>query len=200
MRCRYIAVMVVFFMIFGIWSCSSIPQEHRGAATGAGVGAATGAVAGGLLGGGARSTIVGGLLGALAGGAIGHYGYDQKRSAKDTAQAYNYQPASGTVLKIENASVNPGTVQPGQQVDLQMTYAVMSPSDQPVNVTETREIRLGNDVVGKPQVNVSRAAGTYTSNVPLTLPGNAQKGTYTVISTINAGGVTDTRQSTFNVG
>ncbi len=200
MRSRYIVLALIFVFLFALWSCASIPEQHKGAATGAGVGAAGGAVTGGLLG-GTRGAVVGGLLGALAGGAVGHYAYDQKRDASQTAQAYNYQPSSGTVLKIENASANPGTVQPGQPVNLQMTYAVMTPSpNQQINVTETRKIMMGDQVVGQPQVNVARAAGTYTSNVPLTLPSSAQKGTYTVVSTVQAGGVTDTRQSTFNVG
>ena len=182
-------------------ACASVPEEHKGAATGAGVGAATGAVAGGLIGGGTKGAVIGGLLGGLAGGAIGHYGYDTKRSASDTAKAYNYQPSSGNVVKIEEASATPSTVQPGQPVDLKMTYAVMTPNPgQAINVTETREIRFGNEVVGKPQVNVSRSGGTFTSNVPLTLPSNAQRGTYTVTNTVQAEGVTDTKQFTFNVG
>ncbi len=201
MRSRIVSIFIIFVFLAALFSCSSVPQEHKGAATGAGVGAATGAVAGGLIGGGVRGAAIGGLLGALAGGAVGHYGYDTKRSATETAQAYNYQPASGTVLRIENAAASPATVQPGQNVDLKMTYAVLNPSPaQQVNVTETREIRFGNEVVGKPQVNVQRGGGTYTSTVPLTLPATAQKGTYTVISTVQAGGVTDTKQSTFNVG
>jgi hypothetical protein len=79
-----------------------------------------------------------------------------------------------------------------------MTYAVLSPQGEQ-NVTETREIKFGNDVVGKPQVTVQRAGGTYTSNVPLTLPQNAQTGTYTVTTTVQAGNSSDSRQSTFNV-
>lgn len=201
MFARFVSILLVVVFIFGLYSCASIPEERKGVTTGAGIGAATGAVAGGLIGGSTRSTIIGGLLGGLAGGAIGHYGYDQKRSGTETAQAYNYQPASGTVLKIEDASIAPTNVQPGQKVDLQMTYAVLNPAqNQQVNVTETREIRFGDQVVGKPQVNVARTPGTYTSTVPLTLPQNAQKGTYTVISTVQAGGVTDTRQTSFNVG
>jgi len=201
MHSKVVTLFIAVAFLAGLCACSSIPEQHRGAATGAGVGAASGAVAGGLIGGGARGAAIGGLLGALAGGAVGHYAYDTKRSSTETAKAYNYQPSSGTVLRIEDASASPATVQPGQSVDLKMTYAVLNPSSgQQVNVTETREIRLGNEVVGKPQVNVARAAGTYTSNVPLTLPATAQKGTYTVTSTVQAGGVTDTKQSTFNVG
>jgi hypothetical protein len=193
---KVIAVLMALAFIVTI-SCASIPEEHKGAATGAGVGAAGGAVAGAALG-GTRGAVLGGLAGGLLGGAVGHYGYDQRRNKQETASAYNYDPAKGTVVRIENATASPQTVNPGGTVNLGTTYAVLSPQGQQ-NVTETREIRFGNDVVGKPQVTVQRADGTYTSNVPLTLPATAQKGTYTVTTTVQAGNSSDTRQMTFNV-
>lgn len=195
---KIIAVLIALTFIVTI-SCASIPEEHKGAATGAGVGAAGGAVTGALLGkGSGQSVVLGTLLGGLLGGAIGHYGYDQRKTKQDTASAYNYEPSKGNMVRIENATASPQTVNPGGTVNLGMTYAVLSPQGQQ-NVTETREIRFGNEVVGKPQVTVQRGDGTYTSNVPLTLPPTAQKGTYTVVTTVQAGNTTDTKQTTFNV-
>lgn len=195
---KVIAVIMALAFIAAI-SCASIPEEHKGAATGAGVGAAGGAVTGAVLGHGSGTSIVlGTLVGGLLGGAIGHYGYDQRRTQQETASAYNYNPSEGNMVKIENATAAPQSINPGGTVNLGMTYAVLSPQGQQ-NVTETREIKFGNDVVGKPQVTVQRAGGTYTSNVPLTLPQNAQKGTYTVTTTVQAGNSTDTKQTTFNV-
>ena len=199
MRSKLFAMATFLVLLAFVVSCASVPEEHKGAAYGAGAGAATGAVAGAILG-DTRGAVVGGLLGGLVGGALGHYGYDQQSTRAETVQKYNYQPASGTQVKIEEAMATPQTVSPGQNVDLKMSYAVLTPSqDSQVNVTETREIRMGNEVVGKPQVSVMRTGGTYTSNVPLTLPATARKGTYTVISTVQAGNATDTRQTTFNV-
>jgi outer membrane lipoprotein SlyB len=199
MRSKLFAIATILVLTAFVVSCASVPEQHKGAAVGAGAGAATGAVAGAVLG-DTRGAVVGGLLGALVGGAIGHYGHDQRSTRAETVQKYNYQPSAGTQVKIEEAAANPQTVSPGQSVDLKMSYAVLTPSqDTQVNVTETREIRMGNEVVGKPQVSVMRTGGTYSSNVPLTLPATAQKGTYTVISTVQAGGSTDTRQSTFTV-
>jgi len=195
---KLVAVLLVLAFVATI-SCASIPEEHRGAATGAGVGAAGGAVTGAVLGRGSGSSVVlGTLIGGLLGGAIGHYGYDQRRTKQETATAYNYEPSKGMVVRIENANISPQTVNPGGTVNLGTTYAVLSPQGTQ-NVTETREIRFGNEVVGKPQVTVQRADGTYTSNVPLTLPQTAQKGTYTVTTTVQAGNTSDTRQTTFNV-
>ncbi len=200
MRLRICSILTAFVLVASLLSCSSIPENYRGTATGAGVGGATGALAGAALGRSTGSTVLGGLMGALVGGAVGHYAYDMKRSGAETAQKYNYQPSSGTVLRMEEASATPQTVSPGGTVNLTMTYAVMTPSaDSQVNVTETRVIKVNDQVVGQPQVNVDRKGGTYTSSVPITLPSTAQKGTYTVSETIQAGNATDTKQATFNV-
>jgi len=90
---KIISIAVILTFLTGIFGCASLPEEHKGAATGAGIGAVTGAVAGTLLGAKGAKTemaILGGLAGALAGGAIGHYAYDQKRTKDETAKKYNY--------------------------------------------------------------------------------------------------------------
>ncbi|MFB3926621.1 MAG: hypothetical protein ACE14T_11265, partial [Syntrophales bacterium] len=201
MKSRLCSILTIIVFCASVLSCASVPEQYKGAATGAGVGGATGAVAGAVLGrGSVESTVLGGLLGALVGGAVGHYAYDVKRSRAETAQQYNYQPSSGTVLKIENASATPQTVKPGDTVNLMMTYAVLTPSpDTQINVTESRTIKIGDEIVGQPQVNVERKGGTYTSTIPITLPPTAQKGTYTVTETVQSAGVKDTRETTFNV-
>jgi len=196
---KTIAVLVVFMMLIG--SCASIPQEHRGAATGAGVGAAAGATAGALLGSKGAKTemaIVGGLLGALAGGAIGHYAYDKKRSEEDTYAKYNYEPKSGTMVRIEEAGAVPATVRPGETVDLQMTYALLGAGGE-TTVTETREILYEGELFGKPQINVKRNDGTYSSKVPITLPGNAKRGKYSVVFSAQTANASDSRGTSFYV-
>ena len=155
----------------------TVPEEHKGAATGAGVGAAAGAVLGAVLGKDASSAVIGGLIGALVGDAIGHYYCDQKRTGTDTAKKYNDDPSKGPMLKIEDVSVSPQTVSPGGTVDLRMTYAVLTPSaDTKLELTEKREIRHDGTPVGNPEVRVTRAAGTYAASIPLTLPADAKKG------------------------
>ncbi|HYA12381.1 MAG TPA: hypothetical protein VEF37_05365, partial [Thermodesulfovibrionales bacterium] len=73
MKTKVISVIVILSFLFTLFGCASIPEEHKGAATGAAVGGATGAVAGALLGGKGAKTetaILGGLAGALVGGLI----------------------------------------------------------------------------------------------------------------------------------
>lgn len=200
---KLIAVIVLVLFISGLSGCASIPEEHKGAATGAGIGAATGAAAGAIFGKeGSRtsSAVIGGLVGALIGGAVGHYTYDQKKDRNQTAQTYNYQPSMGNVVRIESAAAAPGTVAAGNPVDLKMTYAVLTPTpDADVSVTETREVRHQGELVGRPEVSVARRGGTYTSSVPLVLPATAKKGVYNVTMTVQAGNVKDSKDTTFTV-
>jgi hypothetical protein len=200
---KIISLVVILTFLAGVSGCASIPEEHKGAATGAGVGAATGAVAGALLGSKGAKTemaILGGLLGALAGGAIGHYAYDKKRTKEETAQKYDYKPSQGTVIRIEEASVDPSVVKPGDKVELKMTYAVLGvESGKKLDISEIREIRYEGELHGKPQISVSREDGTYSSSIPITLPQDAKKGKYRVIMTVQSPSVSDSKEVTFQV-
>jgi len=190
--------LAIMFLLFTA-GCASM-QGHEGAAVGAGAGAATGAVAGALIGKGAGAVVVGSLLGALAGGAVGHYAYDQKKSRQETARAYNYGDSQGMVLRIESVSISPGEVSPGGEVQLSMTYAVLTPGQASNTViTEIREITHLGQIVGKPQVQVTRPNGTFTSTVPLRLPVDAARGEYRVKSVVESGGASDVRENRFTV-
>lgn len=177
--------------------CGTVPEEHKGAA----VGAATGAAAGAIIGGSStKGALIGGLLGALVGGAVGHYAYDQRKSREDTVEDHNYQSSQGAVITIEKANATPQQVSGGDTVDLQITYAVLTPSagDQ-VTVTEIREITHAGNLVGRPEVMVDRSGGTYVSTVPLRLPSDAGKGAYLVTATVQSKRAKDTRQFNFVV-
>jgi len=201
MRLRIVTLTTLVVFSFGIMGCATVPEEHKGATTGAAVGAATGAIAGALLGSSGAKTemaVIGGLLGALAGGAIGHYTYDVKKSRQETEQKYG--TTQGTMVRIEGASAEPAMFNSGEKTELVVTYAILGASpDAEFDVTETREIRLGDELVGKPEVNVKRKGGTYTSRIPLLLPADAKRGTYKVLVTVQAAGSKDSRETTFMV-
>jgi hypothetical protein len=200
---KTVSLIIILTFLVGSFGCASIPEEHKGAATGAGVGAATGALAGALLGSKGSKTemaVVGGLLGALAGGAIGHYAYDQKRTKEETAQKYDYKSSQGTLLRIEDVSVVPSAAKPGDKVEMKMTYAVLGVgSGKTAEITESREIRYQGELYGKPEVNVSRGDGTYTSSIPLMLPSDAKKGKYVVTMTVRGASLSDSKEASFQV-
>jgi uncharacterized membrane protein len=200
MKRKVLAVVLAVTLLSSLPSCGTMSwEEHKGAAVGAGAGAATGAIAGALIG-DTKGAVIGGLLGALAGGAIGHYAYDQPRDREQTAQVYGYDASRGNVLTLENVSASPQTIRPGDSVDLKMTYAVLTPSQNAVTrVTETREITYNGELVGNPKINVDRPDGTYTSTVPLRLPTNAKEGLYLVKATVQSEHGSDTMESSFTV-
>jgi len=198
MRFKIISV-VLIVSVTSFFGCSTL-SEHKGATVGAGAGAAAGAIAGGLSGHGTTGVVIGALIGGLVGGAIGHYAYDKTREREQTAKVYNYNPAQGPVLTIENAVASPQTVKPGDLVDLRLTYAVLNPSKgAETKITEAREITHNGQLFGKPEITVSRTDGTYNSNVPLRLPANAAKGEYKVQTTIQSANAKDTREMRFTV-
>ena len=81
-----------------------------------------------------------------------------------------------------------------------MTYAVLTPSEGTLlEITEKREVRFQGELVGNPEVKVSRAGGSYASNIPLNLPATAKKGLYVVKSTVVTEKSSDTIETAFTV-
>ena len=204
MKKHIINTFLLMALIVGfLGGCATLPQEHQGAATGAGIGAATGALAGAVLAGDGSRTqgaLIGGLAGALVGGVIGNYTVDQKRNAPDTFSRYGYDSNAGILVRIETTSINPDRVYPGDRVDLKATYALLAPrSDTQIAITESREIRFNGELVGKPEISIAHIPGTYESNVPLFLANNAKRGTYQVITTIRTQDSSDARETSFTV-
>jgi len=176
-------------------------REHKGAAVGAGTGAVGGAVVGGLLG-GKRGAVAGGLLGALTGGLLGNYYDEREKNLAETRRAHTeYDAAKGTRLKIERVRTNPPTAAPGDTVEIQLTYAVLTPrEDVMVPVRESREILFNGSKVGEASVDIEREGGTWRSVVPITLPGNARPGSYRVVASVESrGGGKDVEEITFRV-
>jgi hypothetical protein len=196
------AIAALFVSILsGCAARNSGMREHRGAAVGAGTGAVGGAVVGGLLG-GKRGAVVGGLLGALTGGLVGNYHDQQEKNLAETRRGYTeYNAARGTRLKIERVRTNPPAAAPGDTVEIQMTYAVLTPrEDVMVPVRESREILFEGSKVGEASVDIERQVPPSRSVVPITLPGNARPGNYRVVASVESrGGGKDIEEITFRV-
>jgi len=176
-------------------------REHKGAAVGVGAGAVGGAVVGGLIG-GKRGAVAGGLLGALAGGLLGNYHDEREKNLAETRRAHTeYDAAKGTRLTIEQVRVIPPTAAPGDTVEIQLTYAVLTPrEDVMVPVRENREILFGGSKVGEASVDIEREGGTWRSAVSITLPGDARPGKYRVVASVESrGGGKDIEEITFQV-
>jgi len=203
-----VALICIFIGSLAGCATNGYYDPARSAGAGALGGAATGAAVGSIIGAATGSPATGAWVGAAAGGvlgAVGGYLYaehrnSQARSSQAAAQAYNYTPTQGNVVSIDRVDVNPSRVTAGQQVQLGMTYTILTPDNRPAAVTLVREVRLGGTMVGQPyQTTVNNANGTYTDQVAYSLPGNATRGTYTVTSRINSNYGSDQREGSFTV-
>lgn len=185
--------------------CATVPEDQKGKAEGGAIGAAAGAVLGGIIGSQSGSTgkgmVLGALIGGLSGALIGDYYYDQKKTPLQTTQTYGYTPSQGTLVRLEQTKVTPSVAKPGDRVNIESTYAVLdSRSSATIPVREVREIRSKTgELIGRPEVQVNREGGTYSSSVPIVLPSNAKKGVYVVTTSVEAGNAKDTRETTFEV-
>lgn len=196
---RVILVILVLSVIF-VTSCETL-EKHKGATTGAAIGAGTGALVGAILapeGKEKEGAILGGLFGALVGGALGHYAYDVKRDQKETNSLYQYRETSPQV-RIEEANIIPKVARQGDRIVTRFSYAVLTTKDEPVRVREKREIYFMDQLWGNPEVVVSRAGGTYVSELPIILPRDAKKGTYRVRFIVQSETSQDMREETFTI-
>ena len=175
-----------------------------GALGGAATGAALGAIIGAATGSPATGAWIGAASGALVGG-VGGYLYAQHlnneiRDQQAAAQAYNYQPSQGNVVSVDAADASPSVVRAGQQVNLGMTYTILTPSNIPVSVTLVREVRFNGQLLGQPyQTTVNNANGTFNDSVAYSLPGNASYGNYSVTSRVASSYGSSSREAYFSV-
>ncbi len=202
-----LALVIIFTLsIAGCVTESGYYSPERSAGAGALGGAATGAALGAIIGAATGSPATGAWVGAAAGGlvgAVGGYLYaehrnSEMRSRAAAAQSYGYTASRGNVVAIDNSTVTPGVVRPGQVVNLGMTYTILTPDNYPVPVTLYREVRMGGSLVGQPyQTQVSNANGTFTDSVAYNTP--SSPGTYTVVSRVMTNVGTAERVSYFTV-
>jgi len=193
-----LAALLLLAAIPGCESTSKTVTDHKDTAIGAGVGGAGGAVIGGLAG-GTKGAVIGGLLGVLAGGAVGNYIERQDKDRAAAAAATGYQASQGNVIRLENGQVQPGTARAGETVNLSSTYTILTPSNQPMAIQESWEVRHDGAMVANPTVNAQRANGTFTSTVPIILPSDAKKGIYDVTATVAMGDRTARSMTSFTV-
>jgi len=199
MRSTAAILVVILTVTVGVSGCETI-RENPKTATGAGVGTAGGAVVGGVVGRSATGVVVGGLLGALAGGAIGYYLDHQDRTREQAASATDYSSSHGDLVRVERVDISPQRARPGGTVNLGATYTVLTPdAGRQVTVRETREVRHDGLLVANPTTQATRANGTFTSTLPITLPPSARPGLYEVTTTVSMGDRTSHGVSSFTV-
>lgn len=197
------ALLCVFLVAGGMVGCAAIEEQvkaHPETALGAGIGTAAGMLTGGLIFGNAAGTLVGGLLGGLTGGVIGNVIEARSGDRAATSQRYHYTATQGTMLRIEAVEAHPAQIRPGDTVNLNIRFAVLSPNaQQTFHVSERRQILLNGSAVGDSTLQVQRMGGTWTSSQPFVLPPDAASGNYQVVMSVKADGVDATQHTAFTV-
>jgi outer membrane lipoprotein SlyB len=174
-------------------------KDNPKTAVGAGAGGAGGALIGGLASGG-TAAVFGGLAGVLTGGVIGHLLDRQERTRAATAETVAYTEEKGNLIRIEEVSLNPQSIPPGETVNVNVQYAIVTPGGtERIRVREIRHIYYQGDLVGNPVVQVERPDGTYWSTLPIKLPDSAAPGHYEVVVGVEMNGALDRWESRFSV-
>ncbi|MDD3579689.1 MAG: glycine zipper domain-containing protein [Desulfobacca sp.] len=192
---KSLTIMVASLMLISLAGCSVNGHYDPARSAGAGTlgGAALGAALGSIIGAGTGSAATGAWVGAASGalvGGVGSYLYakhkeSQVRDANLAAQQYSYSPSRGNIITIEKVDTNPTKVKPGGQVDMIMSYTLLTPENQPIPVTVAREVQFGGSRFSPPSQNqTTKANGTYVDQVAYQVPKAAQPGTYTVVNKI----------------
>ncbi|MFP3869115.1 MAG: hypothetical protein ACLFUU_13355 [Desulfobacteraceae bacterium] len=207
---KLLATSVAIIFIASFLGCATNGHYDPARSAGAGAlgGAATGAAIGSIIGAGTGSAATGAWVGAATGAVAGGIGgalYAAHRNQKQqdydaAAQSYNYTPSQGNVVDINTATVSPDSVRPGQQVNMQLTYTILTPGNAPVDLTISREIKKDGLTMGQPhQTQVSNTNGTYSDQVGFMVPDQAAAGKYTIISRVNSNYGSDQEISYFTV-
>jgi uncharacterized protein YcfJ len=174
-------------------------KDNPKTAAGAGVGGAGGALIGGLASGG-TGAVIGGLAGVLAGGVIGNLLDRQERPRAATVETVAYTEEKGNVVRIEEVSLNPRSIRPGETVNVNVQYAIITQSGtEPVRVREIRHIYYQGDLVGNLVAEVERSDGTYWSTLPIKLPPTATPGRYDVVVGVQMKSALDRWETRFTI-
>jgi hypothetical protein len=207
---KILPILLVSVLMISLAGCATNGYYDPARSTAAGGlgGAAVGAALGSIIGAATGSPATGAWIGAASGavvGAVGGYLYARHRNsqihdARMAAAAHRYEAMQGNFVAIDRVSTSPTTIRPGGQVDMETTYTVLTPDNQPAPVDIVREIQYqGRQVINPNQNRVVKPNGTYVDQVAFTVPQDANPGTYTLLTQVLAGGASDTRTSYFNV-
>lgn len=177
---------LISFASVSFSGCTTDSSAGKGAAGGA----LLGGIAGALL--NPRDPLKGAVIGAAAGAVIGliagfawDYASRQSRDYSQTQQDVNYRPVQGDRVSVTNYTLNPTQAAPGQKIDLNTTYYVMTPNaSSDLNVNEVRYVKRYNpskgiyEELGRESTPITMKPGTRDGSGKITLPGDTEAGDY----------------------
>lgn len=172
-------------LAIALCGCETVP---RGAALGGALGAGTGAIIGHQSGHKGEGALIGGLVGAAAGAVASDVRARRTRTPEETAKAYDYQPAQGEMLKLENVSVLPSQIKRGDMIEASIQYALLGTPAGGTTVREARSLLQGGRVVAEIGTkSFTREDGTWVSAVQFSAFDSLELGEVIVQQVIETG-------------
>jgi hypothetical protein len=97
-------------------------------------------------------------------------------------------PTGGCVLKLDRVEVSPSRAHPGDTLKLTTTYTILTPEQQAIPVSITREMLFKGKVLGQTKnLDSGKLNGSWTQEIDFTLPADARPGVYTLRTKVTTG-------------
>ncbi|MER0169991.1 MAG: hypothetical protein DU489_05170 [Nitrosomonas sp.] len=198
------AALIAIFVPVTMSGCATTEQNQQLG------GAVTGALIGGLVTGLTTGNVGAGLAAAAAGAAVGwgtvrlvQHESKQVRSAEEDQRLYGFAPATDQVMiRLNKGQASPNMISAGGQTTIYSDYSLSVPSshNNQAEVTYTWKLKKDGNVLteSKPMSQIKTAAGHQTIQ-PISVPQNAEPGTYVVETILASGSVYDVNETVFVV-
>ena len=139
-------------------------------------------------------------LGEYTWGYFGGSRESQGMSREDVIAREGACPTGGCVLKLDEVKVRPARAGKGDTLTLTTVYTILTPEQQALPVSITREIFFQGKALGKTKsIDSRRLNGSWTQEIDFTLPADARPGVYTLRTKVSTGYGAEQKDVTFEV-
>jgi len=109
-------------------------------------------------------------------------------------------PTGGCVLKLDQVEVRPSRAHKGDTLTLTTVYTILTPEQQALPVSISREIFFQGKALGQTRsIDSRRLNGSWTQEIDFTLPADARPGVYTLRTKVSTGYGAEQKDVTFEV-
>jgi len=147
-----------------------------------------------------RAQVIKGPLGEYTWGYFGGSRESQGMSREDVIAREGSCPTGGCVLKLDQVEVRPSRARKGDTLTLTTRYTILTPEQQALPVSITREILFQGKALGQTKsMDSGKLNGSWTQEVAFTLPADARPGVYTLRTKVSTGYGERQKDVTFEV-